>query len=309
MKNKLLVVGNCYMETVVYVDAIPTADVTVSDNNSCTRRPGGRGGCFAVAASRLGTEVSLCSSLGKDSDGKRLLDYYNENGIDTSFVRTDRRNTGVSIHLHETAFNTDRKILCNGANTSLTIDNIVHALESEPNAVLYSVELPMDLLEDATHSARIHGLPVFLDASGVKPMSSYLRLEGLELFITDIAGVHTITGMKVNTAEKCLPAAIALANRVKSKYYLLKLGPLGTFIYDGKFQHHVIPCQLEGESAGAPIDTEAAVISAAYLTSHDIKNSCALAAVMAKMSREDPKVKMPTMAQAIDYCKTNHIKL
>ncbi len=308
MKSKLLVIGACYMETVLWVDAIPTADVVVSENNSFTNRPGGRGGCAAVAAGRMGIDVSLCSAVGKDANGSKLIEYFNENGIDTSYLSTDRRSTGISVHIHENSFETDRKILCQGANSSLNADQISRAMEGTFDAVFMPTDLPFELLADAAHNARINGLPVYLDAGGVKSSSSLGKLENIELFITDIQGVRSLTGINITNADKCLTAAIALAGRVFSKYYIIRLGSLGTFIYDGKYQYHVIPCSLDGKNIGAPIDTEAAVISASYLSTGDIKNSCALAAVMAKMSREDAKVKIPTLAQAVDYCKFNNIR-
>lgn len=308
MKSKLLVVGNCYMETVLWVDAIPSAELTVSENNSFTSRPGGRGGCAAIAAARIGLDVSICASLGKDVNGTRLIGYYNENGVDTSFVSTDRRPTGISTHIHEISFDTDRKILCSGANVALHVDHVSRAMESAFDAVFLSTDLSAELLCDATHTARINGLPVFLDAVGVKSSLPLAKLENLELFITDVAGVRSITGITINNADRCLTAAMALSGRVFAKYYVIKLGSLGTFIYDGKYQQHAIPCSLDAKSQGAPIDTEAAVISAAYLATGNIKSSCALAAVMAKMSKEDPKVKIPTIAQAFDYCKFNNIR-
>lgn len=308
MKKKLLVVGYCYMEMVVWTDAIPTADVVVSDHNSYTLRSGGRAGCAAVAACRMGLDVSLCSAVGKDANGSRLLEYYNSNGIDTGNVLSDRRGTGISVHLHENSFDTDRKILCTGANAALSVEQISHAMESEPDGVFVTTDLPGEMITEIAHLARIHGIPVYMDAAGMRPFATMSKLENVTLFITDTAGVKNLTGTQITTADKCLPAAIALAGKIHSRYYIFRLGTMGTFIYDGKYQYHVIPCSLDGHSVGAPIDTEAAAIASAYHTTGDIRNSCALAAVMAKMAREDPKIRIPTMAQAVDYCRINGIR-
>ncbi len=307
MKSKLLVVGGCYMETVLWVDAIPTADMVVSENNSYTNRPGGRGGCAAVAAARMGLDVSVCGVVGKDANGTKLIGYYNENGVDTSYLTTDRRPTGLSVHIHENSFSTDRKILCTGANAAIHADQISRAMEATFDAVFLSTDLPHELLCDATHNARINGLPVYLDAAGVRPTAALGKLENVELFITDVPGTRSMTGITVNNPERCLPAAIALSGKVRAKYYVIRLVTGGTFIYDGKYQYHIIPCTLDGKCVGAPIDTEAAAISAAYLSTGDIRNSCALASVMAKMAREDPKIRIPSIAQAVDYCKFNNI--
>lgn len=308
MNTRLLVVGYCYMEMVVWTDAIPAADMGISDHNSYTLRPGGRAGCGAIAAGRMGVDVSLCSVVGKDANGSRLLDYFTSNGVDTAYLKTDRRGTGMSVHLHENSFQTDRKILCPGANSVLDSDQVSHAMETEPDGVFLTAELSPDLLVEVCHLARIHGIPVYLDAAGMKPFSSMSNLENLSLFITDVAGVRSMTGVQVVSADKCLPAAVALAGKVKARYYVFRLGSMGTFIYDGKFQYHVIPCSLDGRTLGAPIDTEAAAIAASYMVTGDIRNSCALAAVMGKMVREDPKIKIPTMAQAADYCRLHGIR-
>lgn len=296
------------METVVWMDAIPATDNSVSENNSYTRRPGGRGGCAAVAASRMGLNVSLCGVVGKDSDGSKLISYYNENGIDTSCVLTDRRGTGISVHLHESAFGTDRKILCNSANLMLDANQIGSAMGNEPDGVFLTTELPIEQLVESCHLARLHGLPVYLDAGNCKSSPYYGNLENIDLLITDVAGVRSLVGMTITTADRCLPAAIALASKISAKYYIIRLGCLGNFLYDGKYQQHIIPCSLEGKEVGAPVDTEAAVIASTYLLTGDIRNACALGAVMSKMSREDRKNKIPTMAQAVDYCRMNNIR-
>ena len=51
--------------------------------------PGGKGGNQAVAAARLGGQVSLVAKLGNDIFGKNAIAGYEKEGIQTEFIFVD----------------------------------------------------------------------------------------------------------------------------------------------------------------------------------------------------------------------------
>lgn len=85
MKNKILCFGEMLW------DIFPDGAV-----------PGGAPMNVAIGLKKLGSDVFILSSCGKDELGKNLLEYLNENGLSTEFVQQSNYPTGaVNVHLSE----------------------------------------------------------------------------------------------------------------------------------------------------------------------------------------------------------------
>ena len=86
MKNKIL----CYGE--MLWDIFPDGAV-----------PGGAPMNVAIGLQKLGSDVFILSSCGKDKLGENLLEYLHENGLSTEYVQQSNYPTGaVNVHLSET---------------------------------------------------------------------------------------------------------------------------------------------------------------------------------------------------------------
>jgi fructokinase len=86
MKNKIL----CYGE--MLWDIFPDGAV-----------PGGAPMNVAIGLKKLGSDVFILSSCGKDKLGVQLLEYLNENGLSTEYVQLSNYPTGVvNVHLSDT---------------------------------------------------------------------------------------------------------------------------------------------------------------------------------------------------------------
>jgi fructokinase len=85
MKNKILCFGEMLW------DIFPDGAV-----------PGGAPMNVAIGLKKLGSDVFILSSCGKDELGENLLEYLNENGLSTEFVQQSNYPTGaVNVHLSE----------------------------------------------------------------------------------------------------------------------------------------------------------------------------------------------------------------
>lgn len=64
--------------------------------------PGGAPMNVAISLNKLGSDVFILSSCGKDKHGDNLLDYLRENGLSTQFIQQNNYPTGlVNVHLSE----------------------------------------------------------------------------------------------------------------------------------------------------------------------------------------------------------------
>ena len=85
---------------------------------------GGKGANQAVAAARLGGDVTFICKIGNDIFGNETLEMFHKEGIDTTYVGiTPQEPSGVAL------INVDKKgenciVVASGANGTLSIDDI-----------------------------------------------------------------------------------------------------------------------------------------------------------------------------------------
>lgn len=168
--NRVLVVGSINMDLVVETDQVPHLGETLLGNCFSTH-PGGKGANQAVAASRLGANVTLIGCVGNDTFGTDLLSGLQRENINTQHVRvTDKAATGVAIITVSQSENAI--IVVPGANHVLTPEDI-QAAESAfiaADVVLAQLEVPLAVVQAAAELAARHGKPFLLNPAPAMPL-------------------------------------------------------------------------------------------------------------------------------------------
>ena len=110
---KVVVVGSINLDLVVQADRFPKIGETMFGTDS-KMLPGGKGANQAVAAARLGADVTMIGCVGEDAYGEIDLKNFQENMVDTSCIKKVAEPTGVAyITIAE---NDNSIILVQGAN-------------------------------------------------------------------------------------------------------------------------------------------------------------------------------------------------
>lgn len=110
---KVVVVGSINLDLVVQADRFPKIGETMFGTDS-KMLPGGKGANQAVAAARLGADVTMIGCVGEDAYGEIVLKNFQENIVDTSCIKKVAEPTGVAyITIAE---NDNSIILVQGAN-------------------------------------------------------------------------------------------------------------------------------------------------------------------------------------------------
>src|SRR5450432_3009565 len=93
---RICVVGSANVDLTFRTPRLPRPGETLA-GESFHLGMGGKGANQAVAAARLGAQVSLVARVGNDAFGQEAIRRYQAEGIDTTFVRTDEhRPTGTA---------------------------------------------------------------------------------------------------------------------------------------------------------------------------------------------------------------------
>lgn len=142
---RVVVVGSVNLDLVARVARLPGGGDTVSATGYA-RVPGGKGANQALAARRLGAEVTLIAAVGTDDAADEALALLAADGVDLGPVRRDpTAPTGVAlITVDDEGENTI--VVVPGANARLTVDP---AELAGADAVLCQLEIPVDTVAAA----------------------------------------------------------------------------------------------------------------------------------------------------------------
>jgi ribokinase len=142
---RITVVGSANVDLVARCDRLPRPGETIT-GATFERIPGGKGANQAVAAARLGAEVSFVGRIGVDDLVLRSLE---REGVDTSAVSRDDGESGVALILVD-AQGENVIVVAPGANSRLGADDVTVA---ETDAVIAQLEIPTEAVRAAAAGA------------------------------------------------------------------------------------------------------------------------------------------------------------
>jgi ribokinase len=241
ISKRIIVVGSTNMDMVVKTSHIPVPGETVLAG-SFFMNPGGKGANQAVAVARLGGDAVFISKMGNDIFGKQSSQLLDEEGINTSYILSDRElPSGVAlITVDQSGENSI--VVASGANANLHPPDLENALEEigRANIILMQLEIPIDTVLFVARYAAAHGVRVILNPAPAGELPPEL-LKHLDMITPNKTEAEMLSGIKVTNIENAKKAARAIHEK-GVKNVVVTMGPLGAIIYsDGKIQ--VVPAQ------------------------------------------------------------------
>ena len=212
---RIVVVGSFNMDLVVRMPAIPKPGETLLGGVFATY-PGGKGANQAVAAARLGGEVTMIGRVGADAFGDQLLTMARSEGIDTRFVSIDpHAATGVAL-IEVDAQGQNSIAVASGANFTLTAADVAAAFAQieRVDLVVMPLETPMDTILTAAELARKAGARVVLNPAPAQHLAPEL-LKNIDVLIPNEHEAAFMAGAAIQSAQD--------AQRVAA--HLLRSGP------------------------------------------------------------------------------------
>ena len=233
-KNKIVVVGSANMDMVISASHFPHPGETLTGYGFMTNH-GGKGANQAVAAARLGADVSFIGKVGNDSFGQSTIEMLRNEGIDVSGLTVaEDAPTGVAI-ITTVPSGENTIIIEPGANAKLTTEDITQAkdLFAQAAIVLMQLETPIPTLIKAAEMAKRQGAYVVLNPAPATPLPAEL-LQNVDLLIPNETEAATISGIEVATDED-IPAAMERLQTLGVQDVIVTLGSKGACTtIDGK---------------------------------------------------------------------------
>ncbi|MEK8204788.1 ribokinase [Paenibacillus sp. FSL R5-0636] len=232
-KLDIVVIGSLNMDMVVRTNRSPDAGETLI-GQAFALSPGGKGANQAVAAARLGAEVSMIGRVGKDTFGSEMLEIIRNEGIHIEHISvSEHQATGVaSIIIEEDGEN--RIIVVPGANIELTVEDIqaLEAVISQTKIIVLQLEMDLAMSEQAIAIAHRKGIPVILNPAPARVLKDEMLAQVSYLTPNETeAGI--LSGMTVDSAETAEQAArILLQKGVQN--VIVTLGSKGALIVNAE---------------------------------------------------------------------------
>ncbi|MEK4103272.1 ribokinase [Paenibacillus sp. FSL R10-2791] len=232
-KLDIVVIGSLNMDMVVRTNRSPDAGETLI-GQAFALSPGGKGANQAVAAARLGAEVSMIGRVGKDTFGSEMLEIIRNEGIHIEHISvSEHQATGVaSIIIEEDGEN--RIIVVPGANIELTVQDIqaLEAVISQTKIIVLQLEMDLAMSEQAIAIAHRKGIPVILNPAPARVLKDEMLAQVSYLTPNETeAGI--LSGMTVDSAETAEQAArILLQKGVQN--VIVTLGSKGALIVNAE---------------------------------------------------------------------------
>jgi ribokinase len=207
--------------------------------------PGGKGANQAVAAARLGADVTMVVKLGTDSFGDQAEANLVKEGIRSDFVlRTDETHTGAAL-IFVDAEGENMIVVAAGANELLTPEDVDQARQAvvEADVLLVELEVPMETVERAIHLAHEAGVKVLLNPAPGQPLSAEM-LSMVDVLTPNETEAQIITDVPVRSPQEAEAAARQLlAQGVGTA--VITLGAKGALIVTPTETEHVPGQQVE----------------------------------------------------------------
>lgn len=239
-RPRIVVLGSANTDMVVRADRIPAPGETVL-GGAFMMAAGGKGANQAVAAARLGSEVSFIARLGADALGDEAVAGYARDGILTDLlVRDPDRPTGVALILVD-ARGENSITVASGANAALTAADVDRAAERirAADALVMQLEVPLAAVARGAAIARASGVPVILDPAPVPDGGLPAELlADVTCLKPNASEAERLTGIRVDGPAAAERAARVL-ERLGPRTVIVTLGSAGAVIVDAGEAHHL----------------------------------------------------------------------
>jgi ribokinase len=237
MKPKIVVVGSANTDMVVKVQHLPEPGETILGGDYI-QAWGGKGANQAVAAARLGAEVTFVARLGMDAFGDGSVAAYKADGINTEYIiRDDKTPSGVALimvnHGGENII-----AVAQGANARLSPEDILAAENAiqGANCLLVQLEIPLETVQAAVQLAVKHHVPVILNPAPATKLPPAL-LEMVDFLTPNETEAAILEGEY--SSSRSIDGAYSLKSKFKIKNLIITLGVKGAAIIG--YRNQIVP--------------------------------------------------------------------
>ncbi len=280
--KKIIVIGSANTDMVVKTDKLPLPGETVI-GGVFFMNAGGKGANQAVAAARLGGDVTFVAKVGNDIFGKQTIIGLKKEGIDTQYVFKDKKAPSGTALITVNHEGENCIVVAPGANANLLPKDLEAVTTmNEAEIILVQLEIPMETIEIAVKKANANAQKVILNPAPAQPLADEL-LSGLFLITPNETEAALLTGINVHDKTTASQAADFLQSKGVQNV-IITLGKQGAYLQTSDLKILVPTPSVKAVDTTAAGDTFSGAIAVAIAENMDWENAVRFACRAASIS-------------------------
>lgn len=300
--RRICVVGSANIDLTFRAPRFPQPGETLT-GHSLHQGMGGKGANQAVAAARLGADVTFIACVGNDAFGKAAIDAYEAEGIQTSFIRQaeDQPTGTAAILVDDDAENCI--ILVAGANAGLSAEDVKAAssMIEQSHGVLCQLETPVAAAVEAFRLARAASVLTVLTPAPAEHVTDEL-LALCDVCVLNKTEISSLTGQTVDTEADAIRAAERLRER-GVKRVALTMGGEGVWVLDDSGSTHIPAIKVDAVDTTGAGDAFTAALAVSLADGITLTESARRASTVAAISvtRRGTQTAFPTLKEVSEW--------
>jgi ribokinase len=293
------------MDLVVRSPRIPVPGETILGGDFLVV-PGGKGANQAVAIAKLGAHAILVARLGDDVFGRKSLENFEKEKVDTRYVTlTPGVPSGVALITVDAAGN-NAIVVAPGANAKLTPDDVYRAQAEigSAGAVVAQLEVPLATVQCAAELAQRAGVTFVLNPAPAQELSPAL-LAMVTVLTPNETEAEILTGVKVVNPESACRAADRLWE-AGVKAAIVTMGAQGFLLAQGSTREHIGAEKVSVVDTTAAGDAFTGCLAVGLGQGHSLRDSAIFAnrAAALCVTRMGAQPSMPTREEVHAFVPT-----
>lgn len=307
--NKILVIGSSNTDLIAKVKNFPVAGETIQ-GIAYMQAMGGKGANQAIAAHRLGGDVSFITCLGDDDNGHNTLKYYKKEGLDVSsslIVKGVSSGTAM-IFVDENGENCI--VITPGANNMLTPEYIAKVEDNIASSeiVVLQMEVPYNTVKTVCNLAKKHNKKVILNVAPACTLDKEILIN-VDILVVNEIEAETISGEKIDAIGN--EAIIKKIIGMGASTVLLTLGKGGCLLKNKQLEIYKEAFEVETMDTTAAGDTFCGALAARLSKGENWDDVLTFASAASALcvTRMGAQPSVPTEKEVQVFLKQNQVNL
>ncbi|MEK5477513.1 ribokinase [Paenibacillus sp. FSL R5-0407] len=271
--TKIVVIGSSSIDLVVTSSKRPGAGETVLGESFKTV-PGGKGANQAVAAARLGADVTMIGRVGDDHFAQDILNNFKRNAVSIDYVEPVTHMESGTAHII-LAEGDNSIVVVKAANNEVTpayVDKSIQAFE-DAAMVMIQQEIPVETVTHVSRICRKLGIPLLLNPAPARPLEEEVIENAAYITPNEHEAAILFPGLSVSEALRKYP----------NKLFITE-GSRGVRYYDGSEEKLVPSYKVEVVDTTGAGDTFNAAFAVALAEGQPLYESVRFANRAASLS-------------------------
>ena len=238
--NPIFVIGSINIDMVAMTEILPSPGETVM-GGEFIMTAGGKGANQAVAAARMGGDVTMIGRLGNDVFAEQSIKRLKSENINCEFITKDtEKSSGVAlISVDQNGEN--HIVVAPGANETLTKERLRSVLSQIPDnaIVMMQLEIPLESVVSVIEFCKKSDKKIILDPAPAKNLTPEFT-KSLYMITPNETEATAMTGVKIKDLRDAKKAAIKLLGS-GSQYVLITMGANGVYLASQNDEFEYIP--------------------------------------------------------------------